>query len=75
MKKQYFYIFHSENEKYSFREKYLSREKYEVPSKLVKTYMNYFCINEDNQSEVIEIHTLESTRKIFNLLNPDPNPS
>ena len=53
MKKQYFYIFYSEN------------EKNEIPNKLVKTYMNCCCINEEYQSEIIEIHPLKEIRKIL----------
>ena len=57
MKKQYLYIFYSENS---------VLEKYGIPEKLVKTYMNHFCINEENQSEVIEIHPLKDFRKFSN---------
>ena len=53
MKKQHFYIFYSEN------------DENEIPVKLVKTYMNNFCIDEEYQSEVIEIHPLKEIRKIF----------
>ena len=57
MKKQHFYIFYSENEK--------SAETEDVQFKLVKSYMNYFCINEDDQAEVIEVHQLKEIRKYF----------
>ena len=41
MKKHEFYIFYSED------------EKEQVPFKLVKTYINRFCIDEEDQSEII----------------------
>ena len=59
MKKQHFYIFYSENEK--------SAETEDVQFKLVKSYMNSFCINEDNQAEVIEVHQLKEIRNFFKM--------
>ena len=44
MKRQFFYIFCQENE---------------IQFKLIKAYMNWFCVNEDDQSEIIEIHHWE----------------
>ena len=44
MKRQYYYIFCQENE---------------IRFKLINAYMNRLCINEDDQSEVIEIHQWE----------------
>ena len=44
MKKQYFHIFHQENE---------------IQSKLVNAYMNRLCINENDQSEVMGINNWE----------------
>ena len=62
MKKQHFYIFYSENEK--------SAETEDVQFKLVKSYMNYFCINEDDQAEVIEVHQLKEIRNFFKCVFP-----
>ena len=58
MKKQYFYIFSSED------------EINETPMKLVKTYMNHFCINEENHSEVIAFYPLSKTRNFFKVKFP-----
>ena len=44
MKKQEFYIFYSESEDSNSTNFYY---------KLVKTYANRFCINEDDQSEIM----------------------
>ena len=44
MKKQKFYIFYSESE---------NSDSINFFYKLVKTYANRFCINEDDQSEIM----------------------
>ena len=55
MKNQHFYIFYSEI------------EDNDLPFKLMKAYMNGFCINEEDQSEVIEIYSLKGLRKVFSV--------
>ena len=52
-----FLYFYSENEKYA--------ENEDVQLKLVKSYMNSFCIIEDDQVEVIEVHQLTKIRNFF----------
>ena len=46
MKKQEFYIFYSKNEE----------DNLEI--RLVKTFTNWFCINEDDESEIMGFHEL-----------------
>ena len=58
MKKQHFYIFYIENEK--------NTNDDDIQLKLVKKIMNYSCIDESKQSEVIEVHQLKTIRNIFN---------
>ena len=52
MKKQRLYIFYSE------------RNKSQIHDKLMRSYMNCLCINEKDQSDIIEIHQVEEA-KIF----------
>ena len=47
MKKQNFYIF------------YLENDENKRHANLVKSYMNYFIINEEDQSEITEVHIFE----------------
>ena len=57
MKKQHFYIIYAETDD--------SADKDSLQFKLVKSYINKFCINETNQSEAIEFHQFKQIRKFL----------